>query len=236
MLDVFTIFNGIPLPPQGRQKGFKGEALPDGGVNVLPHKAGDGASARFLRLPLSVVFSSALRLNDRQAVFTADGVGGLPQRAEITLKIAPVLLPVHEGDGIEHDMAMQMFLIRMGGDDRLVAVPQQAAGKLHPGLVGFLRRHFAGGIGVDDVIALDAAPLVPAALGSLHFRTGGFRAAVDPRYQMARLGRLHAVVQSAGEGCFFLVQRVVQTVVQPPVDDDDLVVGHYSASFTSRKA
>ena len=104
MLDGLTIFNGIALPPQSRQKGFKGEALPDGGVNILPHKAGDGASARFLRLPLGIVFSSALRLNDRQAVFPADGVGSLPQGAKITLKIAPVLLPVHEGDGIKETL------------------------------------------------------------------------------------------------------------------------------------
>ena len=48
---------------------------------------------------------------------------------------------------------MQMFSVCVGTHQRLVAVPQQAAGELHPGGVGLFRGGLAGGIGVDDVVA-----------------------------------------------------------------------------------
>ena len=102
--------------------------------------------------------------------------------------------------------------------------------------MGFLRRHFTGGVGVDDVIALDAAPLVPAALGGLHLPMGGVRAAVDAGNEAVGLTGVHAVGDGLRQRGFLLIQRVVQAVVQPAVNNDDLVICHYSASFTSRMA
>lgn len=40
----------------------------------------------------------------------------------------------------------------MGGNDRLVAVPQQPGGKFNANLVGLFRGDFSGGKGVDQVI------------------------------------------------------------------------------------
>ena len=47
---------------------------------------------------------------------------------------------------------MYLFLIRMGGDDCLVAVPQQPGRELHTDLMGLFRGDFSGGKGVDQVI------------------------------------------------------------------------------------
>ena len=114
------------------------------------------------------MFPVALRLNDRQAALPAYLVGRAAQILKIALEVAAVFLPVHKGNGIENDMAVQMRPVNVGRHNNLVLVPQQTAGKFHPGGVGLVRRYLAGGVGMDDVVAQDAAFLIPAPLGGAH--------------------------------------------------------------------
>ncbi len=117
-----------------------------------------------------------------------------------------------------------------------IPFPQQAAGELHPGGVGLFRGGLAGGVGMDDVIAQYAALLVPAALGCPHILIGAGGVTVDAGDELAGLGGVSRIGQGAFQAGLFLVQRVVHAMVQPTADGDDLVIGHYKVSFTSRHA
>ena len=76
---------------------------------------------------------------------------------------------------------MHMGMVGMGGDHGLETISHKAAGKLHSDLLRLLRGDFAGGKGVDHMIALyGAACLVPAAFSLHHFPESGFRLTVDP--------------------------------------------------------
>ena len=125
VLHVGPILHRISLPPKGGQEGIKNKALLDGGVYVLADQAGDGGPAPVLRVPLSVVFSLSLGLNDGQAIVPAHGVGGSPHLAEVALKVAPILLSVHKGDGVEYDVTVIVLPVQVGGHHGLIAVPQQ---------------------------------------------------------------------------------------------------------------
>ena len=72
MLDIGAALHPVALPPKDGQKAVKGEALPQGGVDVLADEPGHVAPARALRVPLGVVLPVAVRLNDGQAKFPAD--------------------------------------------------------------------------------------------------------------------------------------------------------------------
>ena len=113
-------------------------------------------------------------------------------------------------------MAVQVRPVNMGRHNNLVFIPQQTLGKLYPGGVGFLRRHFAGGIGMNDVVAENAAFFVPAFLGSPHIRQGRFRVAVDACDKLVRLCRVLHIGQRIGKARLFLVQHIVNTVIHAP--------------------
>ena len=225
MLHIRSIFNGIALPPQGGEEGVKGKALPNGRVNVLHDPGHHDFSPLFFRCPLGIMFSVALRLNDRQAALPAYLVGRAAQIPKITLEVAAVFLPVHKGNGIENDVTVEMRPVNMGRHNNLVLVPQQTAGKFHPGGVGLIRRYLAGGVGMDDMVAQNAALFVPAPLGGAHIRQGGVRVAVDACDKLVRLVRVLRIGQRGGEAGLFLVQHIVNAVIHAPVQGDDFVVG-----------
>ena len=226
MFHVGPILHRISLPPKGGQEGVKGKALLDSGVYVLADQAGDSGPAPALRVPLGVVFPLALGLDDGQAIVPAHGVGGAPHLAEVALKVAPVLLSVHKGDGVENDVTVIVLPVQVGGHHGLIAVPQQAAGKLHPGGVGLLRRHLAGGVGVDDVVAQDAALFVPATLGGLHFLKRGAGLTVDAGDELVGFLWIFRIGKGVRQTVLCLIEYIVQTVIQAGAQGDDFVVGH----------
>lgn len=136
--------------------------MADGPVYVLPHQGAQGGPARLFRLPCRVGFPLALGLDGGEALFPAHLVGGLPDVPKVVLETVAVLLPVHKADGVKEDVAVEMAPVHMGGDNRLVPVSQQASGKLHPGGMGLLRRHFPWGVGVDEMIAQHARQSFPS--------------------------------------------------------------------------
>ena len=65
VLDAGPILHRVALPPKGNQKAVKGEALPDGGVDVLADDSPDRTSAATLGLPFGVVSALVLEVSRR---------------------------------------------------------------------------------------------------------------------------------------------------------------------------
>ena len=120
---------------------------------------------------------------------------------------------------------MEMAPVHMGGDDHLVPVSQQAAGKLHPGGMGLFRRHLPWGVGVDEVVPQHAAGLAPASLGGKHLLAGGGRLAVEGRHQVGFF-RVRYIPLHAVQVGFLRVGHISRALVQAAGDGDNLVVGH----------
>ena len=96
-------------------------------------------------------------------------------------------------------MVMQMSFIQVGSHDDLIPFPEQASGELHTYRVGFLRRHFTGGKGLDDVVALPfPLDLAPAPLGRQHILPGSLHITVEPCFKTGsfRLVPVQCVVDS----------------------------------------
>ena len=128
-------------------------------------------------------------------------------------------------------MTVQVLAVKMGGDHGFVPFAQQTAGKLHACHVCLLRCDLAGGVGMDDVVAENTAAFVPATLGRLHLRIGGFHRAVNAGSQAACMGRrgfplIADVMKRDGKVSFVLIRGVGQTMIQPSPDGDDLIVSH----------
>lgn len=75
-------------------------------------------------------------------------------------------------------MTVDVSTVQVGRNHRLVAVPQQTLGKLNADRMGPLRRHLAGGVSVDQVVAQNAALLSPSPLGVPHILKGAGQLAV----------------------------------------------------------
>ena len=227
MLDIGAALYGIAHPGKLLPKGLIGKGAVDGGVHVLPDQAPHRGLAALPGAPFRIVLSLGLRLDDGNAVGAAHLVGDTPNIPVVVLERIAEFSAVHKAYGIEQDMTVKMVVVQMGGNDSLVFVTQQPLGQLHSHLVGLHGRHLAGGVGMDDMVALHAAALAPAALGIHHVPVGGIQLAVDCG------GKAGASIRQAG---FFRVEYIVGTVIQPCPYGDDFVIGHYTASRTSRHA
>ena len=114
MLHIRGVFDRVPLTAQGGEECIKSKALRDGSVDVLPHKAADRAFPDLFRAPLRIVLSVSVRLNDRQAALFAHFVGCAAQVLKVALEIIAVLCSVHKRNGIENDVTMQVFTVKVG--------------------------------------------------------------------------------------------------------------------------
>ena len=183
MLHIGAVLDRIALLSQRPQKGIEGEADGKCSVKILPDEIPDRSLAAALCIPCRIGFPVSVRFDDRQAVIPADCIGRPTQRLKITLEVAPVLLPVQKGHRIEHDMAMQMLPVNVGANDSFILASQKALGKLDACRMGLLRYCFPGRIGMDNMVAQDAAAFAPTPLGCLHFLKCRLKATVDSRLQ-----------------------------------------------------
>ena len=67
--------------------------------------------------------------------------------------IAVVVLMIHEADGIENQVVMNMPLVNMGGKYKFVLAAQDLLCKLHPDLMGFFRGYLPRGEGLYQMAA-----------------------------------------------------------------------------------
>ena len=85
-------------------------------------------------------------------MFLAQPVAGTADKVIASL-IAVVVLMIHEADGIENQVVMDMPLVNMGGQYKFVLATQDLFCKLHPDLMGFLRGDLPRGEGLYQVAA-----------------------------------------------------------------------------------
>ena len=74
-------------------------------------------------------------------MFLAQPVASAADKMVASL-IAVVVLMIHEADGIENQVVMDMPLVNMGGKYKFVLAAQDLLCELHPDLMGFLRGDF----------------------------------------------------------------------------------------------
>ena len=72
--------------------------------------------------------------------------------------VGMVVFVIREADRIENQVVMNVILVYVGGQHKFIFAAQDFFCKLHPDLMGFLRRHLPRlkrldlrGIGVDDI-------------------------------------------------------------------------------------
>ena len=115
--------------------------------------------------------------------------------------IAVVVLMIHEADGIENQVVMNMPLVNMGGKYKFVLAAQDLIGKLYSDLMGFLRGDLPRGKGLYQVAAqvvalVDGMAACPSKLNIRSFcgtaiggnqqlpvRLGGIADVVNGRFQ-----------------------------------------------------
>ena len=102
---------------------------------------------------LNVALALVLTGDDhRQSVFLAQPVAGAADKMVASL-IAVVVLVIHEADGIENQMVMNMSLVNVGGKYKFILAAQDLIGKLHTDLMGFLRGYLPRGEGLYQMAA-----------------------------------------------------------------------------------
>ena len=166
-----------------------------------------------------------MRLNNRQAVFTAYFIGQAAYAAVVCGIVAAKFSAVHKGDGVEYYVAMNVLMVCMRTDYGFKSVSDELLRKFNAQLMGTLRTYFAGRIRVNEMVAENAAGLVPTVFCRLHISVGGRNAAVE-----CSLQDMFTI------GCFFTVERIVDAVIQTAVNGNYFVVCHYTLSFTKRHA
>ena len=104
-----------------------------------------------------------------------------------------------------------------------------------------LRRCFTRHVGVDKMIADNAARFSKPLFRALHILIAIFYCAVDRALQnhfiiQRSFVGIFNVVQRTGERGFIAVLNIAQTVTQPCTDGNDFVIGHQSVSRIKRYA
>lgn len=128
-------------------------------------------------------------------MFTAKFIRNFPQFIVVTLLRTVVLVPVHIGNRVQHDVIMDVVLIQMGTYDSL-KIRKATFHKFDADLMGKLRRGFAGSEGLHYMEALYAVRLAPAFFCFPHFVPCRFNAI-----------QIDGGLKQAG-GSFFSVQRI----------------------------
>ena len=100
--------------------------------------AGPGLGCGMLNIALALILSGD---DHGQSVFLAQPVAGTADKVIASL-IAVVVLMIHEADGIENQVVMDMPLVNVGGKYKFVLAAQDLLCELHPDLMGFLRGDF----------------------------------------------------------------------------------------------
>ena len=238
VLPVGAAFDCIAVSLQQQKEGLVGIGFSDNAVNVLPDDAPHGGPAVLLRFPFAVVLALALGGDDGQIVFAAQLIRGAAHLVVVALWAGVVFLPVHKGNGIDDDVVVQMGFVQMRPDDHLIPLSEHPPCKLHPNLMCLLRCNFAGGKGLDEVVAENAACFSPTLFGRRHFAESMFRtAAIQNSSKETLLCFLwvdnipHTTVQSR----FFSIGHIGHPLIQSVTDGDNLGDCHVKAASSSAR-
>ena len=162
-------------------------------------------------------------------MLVAKFIRNLPQFVVVTFLGAVVLVPVHIGYGVQHDVIMDVMLVQMGAYDSL-KIRKTAFHKFDADLMGKLRRCFAGSEGLHHMKALYAVRLTPALFRILHFIPcrfdaiqidGGLKQAGASFFSVQRIGNIGGHAGFLGSftviGGFDGIDGVIHGFVHPGV-------------------
>ena len=149
---------------------------------------------------LNIALALVLSGDDHgQSVFLAQSVAGTADKV-IAARIAVVVLMIHEADGIENQVVMDMPLVNVGGQYKFILATQDLVCELHTDLMGFLRGDLPRGEGLYQVAAqvVVIAPVNGVAARPSKFNIRGLCGAAIGRYQQlaVRFGRIADIVNS----------------------------------------
>lgn len=173
-------------------------------------------------------------LNDRKTVFQTEAITGPPQGKAGTEEIA-VFMPRIYLCGIVDDMSMDMGVVDVRGNDKLMLALCPGHRQLVADLLGLLRRDLTRFEGLPDLIQqhitvrdLPAGKVSISPLRQKHLIGGGGRIAAIGRYQFAAqgLGRIDCIVNP-------LVDSIGDRLIFDFVHGDQACGCHAGASFRS---
>ena len=197
--DIFAPLDLIAFSLQAEQQIFKvggGRDQPVNGRFQFRLVAGSGLGC----LVFDVTFALVLPWDDdRQPMFFAKAVAGTADIV-VTPLVGMVVLVIREADRIENQVVMNMPLVYVGGQDRFILAAQDFLCKLHPDLMGFLRRHLPRLKRLDQMAAQVGSLVDGMAAGPGKFDIRSFGgAAIGGHQQLSiRLFRVTDIV----DGCF----------------------------------
>ena len=133
--------------------------------------------------------------DDGQAVFLADTVADAAE-LPVTALAGVVAAVVLETDRVTDQMVMHMAFVYMGGQDKFIFAAQELPCKLHPNLVGFLRRHLARLKRLDEMPPQVVSLVDGVAAGPGKFYIRGFGGTAEGGHQQlpVRLLRVADIV------------------------------------------
>ena len=173
-------------------------------------------------------------LNDRKTVFQTEAVTGPPQGKAGAEEIA-VLMPCIYLRGIMDDMGMDMGVVDVRGNNKLMLALCPAHRQLVADLLGLLRRDFTGLERLPNLIQqhiavrdLSTGKVSIGPLCQKHFIGGGGRIAAIGHHQLAAqgLGRIDCIVNP-------LVDSIGNRLIFDFVHGDQARSCHAGASFCS---
>ena len=202
----------------------------DDGINVGADDTAHGRLSSLLRLPLGIMLSLALRRDDGQSILPAEFIRGAAHIVVVALRAGVVFVAVDAGNGIDHQMIVQMVLIQMGAHDNFKVIPEQTPRKFFPDLMRLLRRDLSRCKGLNEVVAEDAARFPKPLLGFRHLGKSGVHAAAVQRGSEEKLLRFFWVCDIGDAGRqrgLFAIGDIVHPVIQPLTNGKNLRVCHY---------
>ena len=175
-----------------------------------------------------------LRMNNGEAMLSAQFIGNLPYLCDIGSFIAAVFPAAFHGHGIPDNVVVNAFGVEMGADHRLKVPAEQPIRKFQPDLVGQFRRYLSGSKALHQMEALHTFFLVPHFLDAAHILKSRFTGAAESGCEQILLGFVFVeglidfpfqrfLVFPAG--AFLLVEGIVDGVVEA-VDGDNAGVGN----------
>ena len=101
----------------------------------------------------------------------------------VTPLVGVVVFVIHETDRIENQVVVNMVLVYVGSKDKFILAAQDFFCKLHPDLMGFLRRHLPRLKRLDQMAAQVGALVDGVAAGPGKFNIRCFGGAAIGGYQ-----------------------------------------------------
>ena len=132
-------------------------------------------------------------------MFLAKSVGGAADIV-ITPLVGMIVLVIHKADRIKNQVVMNMIFVYMGGKHKFILAAQYFFCKLHPDLMGLLRRDLPRLKGLDQVAAQVRSLVDGVAAGPGKFDIRSFGGAAIGGYQELPVCFLR--VADIVNGCF----------------------------------